>query len=70
MIVFFLMYISVGPDEFGLTQGLVPLAGHSLSWKNEKDNTIGPNNKLVAKIWTPSDPRRSDNDRKTDTYVS
>ena len=51
-------------------QDLFSSLGHSLSLKNERDNKIGPNNKLVAKIWTPSDPQKSDNDRKPDTSVS
>ena len=33
--------------------------GHSLSWKHENDSVVGPCNKLIAKIWTPSDPRQS-----------
>ncbi|XP_064614440.1 pancreas transcription factor 1 subunit alpha-like [Liolophura sinensis] len=37
--------------------GLPPLAGHSLSWTDEKKTLLGPNNTMVAKIWTPEDPR-------------
>ncbi|XP_072029038.1 pancreas transcription factor 1 subunit alpha-like [Amphiura filiformis] len=39
--------------------GLPPLAGHSLSWESEKKRTIGHNNVMTAKIWTPEDPRES-----------
>ena len=38
--------------------GLPPLAGHSLSWTDEKKPTLGPNNTMSAKIWTPEDPRK------------
>ncbi|KAK3589040.1 hypothetical protein CHS0354_007989 [Potamilus streckersoni] len=39
-------------------RGLPPLAGHSLSWRDEKKTNTGPNNVMVAKIWTPKDPRK------------
>uniref|UniRef100_T1J8F5 BHLH domain-containing protein n=1 Tax=Strigamia maritima TaxID=126957 RepID=T1J8F5_STRMM len=39
------------------TNGLTPLAGHSLSWKNEKQASP-PSNTMVAKVWTPEDPRQ------------
>ena len=52
--------VSGNQDDFTNTEGHVPLAGHSLSWNSEKD-TIGPNNKLIAKIWVPSDPRKTEN---------
>ena len=38
--------------------GLPPLAGHSLSWTDDKKTNLGPNNTLSAKIWTPEDPRQ------------
>lgn len=38
--------------------GLPPLTGHSLSWFDEKKPRLGPNNKMVAKIWRPEDPRK------------
>ncbi|KAL8561141.1 hypothetical protein ACOMHN_054513 [Nucella lapillus] len=38
--------------------GYPPLAGHSLSWTDEKRRGLGPNNTMVAKIWTPEDPRK------------
>lgn len=38
--------------------GLQPLAGHSLSWSNErKKSTYGSSHTLTAKVWTPEDPR-------------
>ncbi|XP_030846558.1 pancreas transcription factor 1 subunit alpha [Strongylocentrotus purpuratus] len=42
-------------NEFGVT----PLAGHSLSWSNEKHSQPAPNGTMVAKVWTPEDPRQS-----------
>ncbi|XP_046338492.1 pancreas transcription factor 1 subunit alpha-like [Haliotis rufescens] len=39
--------------------GLPPVAGHSLSWTDDKKPHIGPNNIMVAKIWTPEDPRKN-----------
>ncbi|GAB6032973.1 hypothetical protein CHUAL_012166 [Chamberlinius hualienensis] len=36
--------------------GYAPLAGHSLSWTNEKKPKHG--NTMIAKLWTPEDPRR------------
>ncbi|XP_064647713.1 pancreas transcription factor 1 subunit alpha-like [Lineus longissimus] len=39
--------------------GLPPLAGHSLSWTDDKKSTLGPNNTMTAKIWTPEDPRQN-----------
>ncbi|KAL4222405.1 Pancreas transcription factor 1 subunit alpha [Mactra antiquata] len=32
------------------------LVGHSLSWRNEKVQRLGPDNKMHAKIWRPEDP--------------
>ncbi|KAL1468767.1 hypothetical protein MTO96_041264 [Rhipicephalus appendiculatus] len=34
----------------------LPLAGHSLSWSSEKQGPTG--NVMVAKVWTPEDPRK------------
>ncbi|CAG5127486.1 unnamed protein product [Candidula unifasciata] len=39
------------------TFGPPPLAGHSLSWRDVKHPILGPRNTMVAKIWTPEDPR-------------
>uniref|UniRef100_T1JDM7 BHLH domain-containing protein n=1 Tax=Strigamia maritima TaxID=126957 RepID=T1JDM7_STRMM len=39
------------------TNGLTPLAGHSLSWTNEKQISSSGNT-MVAKVWTPEDPRQ------------
>ena len=61
---YYFYIISGTHEDFASSQGLMPLVGHSLSWKNEKDSTVGPNNKLVAKIWIPSDPRESANNDK------
>ncbi len=44
------------PDD-GEQYGYPPLAGHSLSWTDEKKVNMGPNNTIHAKIWTPDDPR-------------
>ncbi len=52
-----LLYISGLPDD-GEQYGFPPLAGHSLSWTDEKKVTLGPNNTMTAKIWTPEDPRQ------------
>lgn len=41
----------------GLMNGsYLPLAGHSLSWSSEKQGPTG--NVMVAKVWTPEDPRK------------
>lgn len=37
--------------------GYPPLAGHSLSWTNDKNPYIGPHSTLTAKVWVPEDPR-------------
>ncbi|XP_047677518.1 pancreas transcription factor 1 subunit alpha-like [Tachysurus fulvidraco] len=42
---------SPSPDD--PDHGLPPLAGHTLSWKDEKQNII-----RRAKVWTPEDPRK------------
>ncbi|KAG8178941.1 hypothetical protein JTE90_024913 [Oedothorax gibbosus] len=39
----------------------VPLAGHSLSWGSEKPSALH-GNVMVAKVWTPEDPRRHKSD--------
>lgn len=41
----------------GAPAGFVPLAGHSLSWSSEKPSALN-GNVMVAKVWTPEDPRR------------
>lgn len=33
-----------------------PLAGHSLSWRDNRKTQLGPNKTLFAKIWTPENP--------------
>lgn len=45
------------PDSDQQHYGYPPLAGHSLSWTDEKKASLGPNNTMTAKIWTPEDPR-------------
>ncbi|KAK3108796.1 hypothetical protein FSP39_015943 [Pinctada imbricata] len=47
--------------------GFPPLAGHSLSWTDEKKTKFGPNKKIFAKIWTPEDPRGHSSSRKKAT---
>lgn len=42
------------------------LIGHSLSWKNEKAGTLGPNNTMCAKIWRPEIPKPSNEDKCCD----
>ncbi|XP_052792859.1 pancreas transcription factor 1 subunit alpha-like [Mya arenaria] len=44
------------------------LIGHSLSWKNEKVPTLGPNNTMSAKIWRPEAPEKI-TDIKTEKQV-
>ena len=41
-------------DAFGLN----PIAGHSLSWRDEKKTELGPNNTLRAKLWYPENPTK------------
>ncbi|XP_054713214.1 pancreas transcription factor 1 subunit alpha-like isoform X2 [Uloborus diversus] len=41
----------------GTPAGYVPLAGHSLSWSSEKPSAQN-GSVMVAKVWTPEDPRR------------
>ncbi|GIX84594.1 pancreas transcription factor 1 subunit alpha [Caerostris extrusa] len=45
----------------GAPAGYVPLAGHSLSWSSEKPSAQN-GNVMVAKVWTPEDPRRHKSD--------
>ncbi|XP_076349072.1 pancreas transcription factor 1 subunit alpha-like isoform X3 [Tachypleus tridentatus] len=42
----------------GRLNGYLPLAGHSLSWANEKQ-TSKNGNVMIAKVWTPEDPRKN-----------
>lgn len=51
------LYVCAGMSE-AEAYGYPPLAGHSLSWTDEKRRGPGPNNTMVAKIWTPEDPRK------------
>ncbi|XP_041478502.1 pancreas transcription factor 1 subunit alpha-like [Lytechinus variegatus] len=53
-------------NEYGVT----PLAGHSLSWSHEKNTQPGPNGTMVAKVWTPEDPRQSSSDSPLSTGSS
>lgn len=39
-----------------LSGSYLPLAGHSLSWSSDKQGPTG--NVMVAKVWTPEDPRK------------
>ncbi|XP_023218877.1 pancreas transcription factor 1 subunit alpha-like [Centruroides vittatus] len=41
----------------GGPNGFLSLAGHSLSWSNEKQQ-LQNGNVMVAKVWTPEDPRK------------
>ncbi|CAL1538976.1 unnamed protein product [Lymnaea stagnalis] len=43
-------------DDFDI-YGPPPLTGHSLSWRDVKHPSLGPRHTMVAKIWTPEDPR-------------
>ncbi|XP_070566590.1 pancreas transcription factor 1 subunit alpha-like [Ptychodera flava] len=50
------------PSPTEMEYGLPPLAGHSLSWtddKQRKNKSSGPNNTMTAKVWTPEDPRQN-----------
>lgn len=40
-------------DYYGDANGGIPLYGHSLSWTDEKRPKVGPNGRLVAKLWVP-----------------
>lgn len=51
------LHVCAGMSE-AEAYGYPPLAGHSLSWTDEKRRGPGPNNTMVAKIWTPEDPRK------------
>ncbi|XP_061180403.1 pancreas transcription factor 1 subunit alpha-like [Saccostrea echinata] len=44
-----------------IARGWQPLAGHSLSWKDEKNPGLGPNRTLFAKTWVPEDPTKHKN---------
>ncbi|XP_066302461.1 pancreas transcription factor 1 subunit alpha-like [Branchiostoma lanceolatum] len=46
------------PTPGDLEYGLPPLAGHSLSWTDEK-KPASSGSTLYAKVWTPEDPRSS-----------
>ncbi|KAK0053994.1 pancreas transcription factor 1 subunit alpha [Biomphalaria pfeifferi] len=46
-----------GPNEDFDLYGPPPLTGHSLSWRDLKHPSLGPRHTMVAKIWTPEDPR-------------
>ncbi|KAH9494964.1 Pancreas transcription factor 1 subunit alpha [Bulinus truncatus] len=48
---------SLCPNEDFDIYGPPPLTGHSLSWKDLKHPSLGPRHTMVAKIWTPEDPR-------------
>ncbi|XP_033103207.1 pancreas transcription factor 1 subunit alpha-like [Anneissia japonica] len=46
------------PTPAEMEYGMPPLAGHSLSWCNEKKVfSCKSNNTMTAKVWTPEDPR-------------
>lgn len=47
----------IPPDETAM-YGLSPLTGHSLTWNDERRPAIGRDNKMIAKIWVPEDPRK------------
>ena len=57
VLILFLLFPGIPDENEQLHYGLPPLAGHSLSWTDEKKQVLGPNNTLTAKIWTPEDPR-------------
>lgn len=48
------------PFDAALQNGLTPLAGHSLSWTNERHPNIKNNGTMIAKLWTPEDPRKNE----------
>lgn len=41
-----------------IARGWLPLAGHSLSWRDEKNPSLGPNRTMFAKTWIPEDPTK------------
>nr|XP_022305337.1 pancreas transcription factor 1 subunit alpha-like [Crassostrea virginica] len=41
-----------------IARGWLPLAGHSLSWRDDKNPGLGPNRTMFAKTWTPEDPTK------------
>ena len=57
----FIFILSGYPDCQMEEQQYPPLYGHSLSWVNDRQPQIGPDNKLSAKIWVPEDPRTFEN---------
>lgn len=62
LIVMFLFYFLFpgSPSPSDPDYGLPPLAGHSLSWSDEKQ--LREQNIIrTAKIWTPEDPRKLHN---------
>jgi len=55
------VFADAGPsDDRDGHYGYPPLAGHSLSWADDKKRYLGPKNTMTAKIWIPEDPRPSD----------
>uniref|UniRef100_A0A2C9JKU2 BHLH domain-containing protein n=1 Tax=Biomphalaria glabrata TaxID=6526 RepID=A0A2C9JKU2_BIOGL len=52
-----IIYCHAGPNEDFDLYGPPPLTGHSLSWRDLKHPSLGPRHTMVAKIWTPEDPR-------------
>lgn len=56
---FFHLIFTGSPTPLDNEYGVTPLAGHSLSWSHEKHSQPGPNGTMVAKVWTPEDPRQS-----------
>ncbi|KAL3210672.1 hypothetical protein MRX96_008622 [Rhipicephalus microplus] len=49
-------YIGLSHRARLMNGSYLPLAGHSLSWSSEKQGPTG--NVMVAKVWTPEDPRK------------
>ena len=53
----FFLTLSGSPSPSDPDYGLPPLAGHSLSWTDEKQ--LKEQNIIrTAKVWTPEDPRK------------
>ncbi|KAI5282389.1 Pancreas Transcription Factor 1 Subunit Alpha [Manis pentadactyla] len=53
-------YATGSPSPSDPDYGLPPLAGHSLSWTDEKQ--LKEQNIIrTAKVWTPEDPRKVNN---------
>lgn len=56
----FAFFLLGSPSPNDPDYGLPPLAGHSLSWTDE--NQLKEQNIIrTAKVWTPEDPRKSNN---------